>query len=71
MDEKTEPMPEEPQKRHRKHWDSPFWGIVLIVVGFIWLGNNLHWFRIHLPIWPLVLIVIGVYLLLEHRHRSN
>jgi hypothetical protein len=69
VDEKIEQIGGEPRKKSRKHWDNSFWGIVLIVVGLLWLGNNLHWFRIHLPIWPLVLIVIGLYLLLDHRHR--
>ena len=70
VDEKIEHIGGEPRKKSRKHWDNSFWGIVLIVVGLLWLGNNLHWFRIHLPVWPLVLIVFGLYLLLEHRRRS-
>jgi len=69
VDQKLEDISNEPRSRKRKHWDNTFWGIVLLLVGFFWLGNNLHWFRIHLPIWPLIPIIIGLYLLLEHRGR--
>jgi hypothetical protein len=69
VDEKIEQISGEPRKRSRKHWDNSFWGIVLVLVGFFWLGNNLDWFDIHIPLLPVVLIVIGLWLLLEHRNR--
>jgi fatty acid desaturase len=67
VDEKVEEVAGRVRRKSRRKWDNTFWGIVLIVVGFLWLGSNLDWFDIHIPFWPAVLIVIGVYLLLEHR----
>jgi fatty acid desaturase len=69
VDEKVAKVAQESQKKSRKRWDNTFWGIVLLLAGFFWLGNNLHWFRIHIPFWPIVLIVIGLYLLLDRRNN--
>ena len=69
VDEKVGEITGESRKKTRKVWDNTFWGVVLLLVGFFWLGNNLDWFRISIPFWPVVLIVIGLYLLLENRHR--
>lgn len=70
IDEKVEQMTGIKLKKSRKAWDNTFWGAVLILIGFFWLGNNLDWFSIHIPFWPVVLIVIGLYLLLDHRRHS-
>jgi hypothetical protein len=69
VDEKLANIANEPRKKSRRRWDNTFWGIVLLLVGFFWLGNNLHWFRIHIPLWPVILIVIGLYLLLDQRNN--
>jgi apolipoprotein N-acyltransferase len=68
VEEKLGKIADEPRKMSRRRWDNSFWGIVLLLVGFFWLGNNLHWFRIHIPVWPIVLIVVGLYLLLDKRN---
>ena len=40
-------------------------GLALIVVGLVFLLNNLvHWFRFHY-LWPILLIVIGIAMLLK------
>ena len=69
VEEKLGKIAEEPRKKSRRRWDNTFWGAVLLLVGFFWLGSNLHWFRIHIPLWPVILIVIGLYLLLDQRNN--
>jgi hypothetical protein len=69
VEEKLGQIEEEPREKSRRRWDNSFWGIVLLLLGFFWLGNNLHWFRIHIPFWPVILIVIGLYLLLDQRNN--
>lgn len=45
-----------------------FWGIVLFVVGIVWLGNNLNWFARDVP-WPAVAMIAGgLYLILRTRN---
>jgi hypothetical protein len=40
---------------------SLIWGIILIAIGFIFLGNNLGWFYLEWEnIWPLIIIGGGV-----------
>ena len=57
-------------KKSRKRWDNTFLGLVFLVFGFFWLGNNLDWFDLRVPFWPVILIIIGLYLLLESRDRD-
>lgn len=35
-----------------------FWGIVLLIAGVIWLGNNLDWFYVDVP-WVAVMLIAG------------
>lgn len=50
-----------------------FWGAILIVIGFIFLGTNLDWFHIDWSFheiarfWPLMLIAAGVAAFLNHK----
>jgi hypothetical protein len=40
---------------------SLVWGIILIIIGIIFLGNNLHWFTLDWEeIWPLFMICGGL-----------
>ena len=48
-----------------------FWGFLLLLLGFVMLGNNLSWWKeIDLGAlwvyWPLVLIIIGVSIITKH-----
>ena len=44
-------------------------GLALIVVGLVFLLNNLvHWFRFHY-LWPILLIVIGIVMLLKSSQK--
>ncbi|MFH1862477.1 MAG: DUF5668 domain-containing protein [bacterium] len=45
----------------------PFWGIVLVVVGLIILGNQLNWFDLEVPFIPVALIVLGCYLIISRK----
>jgi len=56
-------------RRHSGH--SLFWGIVLIVVGFVWLGNNLGWFLYDIPWVPVAMIAVGIYLILKHWEKGK
>jgi hypothetical protein len=52
-----------------------FWGLVLVVVGGLFLAANLGWIDVGFVIslwrlWPLILVVVGVNLLLGGRHRA-
>jgi hypothetical protein len=57
------------QSRGRKS-ETPFWGIVLVLGGFILLGEHLHWFNLDIPFLPAALIILGSYLIIENRHNS-
>jgi len=50
---------------------SLFWGIVLIVVGFVWLGNNLDWFDYDIPWVPVAMIGVGIFLIIKHWEREE
>jgi len=56
-------------RAHSGH--SLFWGIVMIVVGFVWLGNNLGWFSYEIPWVPVVMIAVGIYLILRYLEKSK
>lgn len=44
-------------------------GLALIVVGLVFLLNNLvHWFRFHY-LWPILLVVIGIVMLLKSSQK--
>jgi Flp pilus assembly protein TadB len=56
------------RKIHRKVHEKYqlFWGVALVVVGLVWLGNNLGWFRYSIPIIPVAMIVFGIFLILKY-----
>lgn len=60
---------DESQGELRKHRDTPFWGVVLVIVGVILLGNHFDWFDLGIPIIPAALIILGCYLILENRQN--
>jgi hypothetical protein len=46
----------------KKETSSLIWGVILIAIGFLLLGNNLHWFsfRFH-DLWPSIIILGGLF----------
>ena len=58
---------------HRKghHGHTLFWGIVLIVVGIIWLSNNLELLIYEIPWIPVVMIAGGIYLIIRNWEKEE
>lgn len=51
-----------------KNWNKVFWGIILIAVGVVFLGNNLDWWHINIFFkgwWSLFIIIPSIYGLFE------
>ena len=47
----------------RSRRGGEFWGVILLVVGFLILADNMHWFNWDIPLIPLGMIILGVYLI--------
>lgn len=47
------------------------WGAILIIIGVIWLGNNIGWFDYDIPWVPLALIGVGTYMILQNRGKES
>ncbi len=57
-----------------KNKTSIFWGIVLVAVGVLFLGNNLDWWNIDIFFdgwWSLFIIVPSIYGLFDSTNRSS
>ncbi len=48
-----------------------FWGIVLVVVGIILLGNNLKWFVYEIPWIPVIMIAAGIYIIFKNWEKKE
>ena len=49
-----------------------FWGVVLIIIGVVLLGERYYWFGLHLDIgldkvWPVFVIIAGLFIIFKHR----
>lgn len=57
------------RKVHHKVNDKHqlFWGLALVILGLVWLGNNLGWFHYSIPLIPVAMIALGVFLILKYR----
>ena len=47
-----------------------FWGVLIIVIGFLFLFDEFKWLDIG-DLWPLAIIAVGVWLVIKARHRSE
>jgi len=57
-----------------KNKASLFWGVVLIIVGVLFLGNNLDWWSINIFFdgwWSLFIIVPSIYGLIDSNSRGS
>ena len=54
-------------KRKAEH-STKFWGILLLVIGAIFLVQNLHWIDFDLPLIPILMILIGGYMIYGSKH---
>jgi hypothetical protein len=66
QDAVVEPEKESRRPRQTRRSGKIFVGILILMLGLIWLGQNLdiEWVR-DLKFWPLAVIAFGVYLLFE------
>ena len=62
---------DEVRHHHRPSGAGFFWGIVFVVAGVIWLGNQFGWFYYDVPWAALFLIAGGLYLLVRHWDRPK
>jgi hypothetical protein len=62
--------PEKPVRRGPTRTSRVFWGLFVLLVGLIWLGQNfeIEWLN-NLKFWPVAVIVFGVYLIFGDRGR--
>lgn len=47
-----------------KKWNKAFWGIILIAIGIVFLGNNMDWWHINIFFkgwWSLFIIIPSIY----------
>lgn len=62
-----------PQSTQTQEINMPLWGGVLILMGVVFLLDNLgliH-FRSIVQFWPLLFIFLGIYLILDYRRKSD
>jgi hypothetical protein len=58
-------------RRNHEH-NRGFWGVAMVVAGFVWLAKSLGWLHdIDVPIFPLIIIVAGVYLIIRSQDRRK
>jgi len=57
------------KKSHSGH--GIFWGILLIVLGLLWLGGNMGWFYYDIPWFAVVLIAIGIFLVVRNWEKKD
>jgi predicted membrane protein len=59
-------------RSHHSH--SYFWGFILILLGILFLLQNLDYLNVHDVIhhyWPVILILVGLKILLGHREKTS
>ena len=54
-----------------KKGSAVYWGVTLIILGLVWLGNNMGWFYPEVPLIPLLIIAFGIHLILKHLKKEE
>ncbi len=44
-------------------------GVILSLIGFSWLAEDMGWVKVSIPITPLILLIIGIYLIIESAYK--
>jgi hypothetical protein len=70
MESKAKKFQERMEKKGH-HGHNLFWGIVLIAMGFVWLGNNLDWFDYDIPWVPVVMIALGLFIIIRNWEKDG
>ena len=47
---------------HGSGFGGIIFGLIVLALGLIWMGNEAGWWAIDLPFWPLVVVVIGLFM---------
>ncbi|HHI02576.1 MAG TPA: PspC domain-containing protein [candidate division Zixibacteria bacterium] len=66
-----ETLPEEKPGDNRTGWNIMIPGIVLIVIGILFLVKNSYWWFDMGDLWPILLIVIGILMLIKHGGKDE
>lgn len=59
------------KKTSKRTEDFLFVGVVLVILGSIWLAKSFGWFCFDLKFWPSVLIILGIYYILKSRRSKD
>ncbi|VVC02872.1 Uncharacterised protein [Candidatus Burarchaeum australiense] len=48
---------------HRRGGGGIFFGVLIFLLGVVWLGNDMYWWNVNLPFIPLVVILVGLWMM--------
>ena len=66
-----ETLPEKKPGDNGTGWNIMIPGIVLIVIGILFLVKNSYWWFDMGDLWPILLIVIGILMLIKHGKKDK
>ena len=63
------------RKKGGDRFDNLFFGIVVIIIGLVFLGETNDWFGLGYrlgmdKIWPVFIILGGIYLIMQNRRKG-
>lgn len=48
------------EHRRRRGASGLFFGLVVFVLGLVWLGNDLNWWNLNIPWGPVIVVLLGI-----------
>jgi hypothetical protein len=54
----------------RHGWFRILLGLIVLLAGIGWLGNEMKWWNVNIPFWPVVVIIIGAAIFLGGIERK-